>query len=113
MGTIFGWNGFGKEGVEADTDGCEWNGHQEGDDEDRDDLSLFVQELGQKNKGKIADSIDDCRPKDGASGRACFQPATRGNGKEKINSRRYGTEQTDLKAGRTDARGVDGEKADG
>lgn len=107
------WDGFGEEGIEADTERREGNRHEKGQADERPDLTLSVEEPGERNPQEVADAKGDGRPKDRLSGFSFADPVTGGDGEEQADDGGCGGEQADLQAARAEACGVHVEKVDG
>lgn len=105
-------DGFGKQSVEAHAQRCEGNRHEEGDEDDGSHLGGGVEPPGEKDEEKEANAVEDGCPEDGAAGIAFGEPAPGGNGKEEVDHRRHGANQTELYTGGAQAGGIDAQKVD-
>ena len=70
----------------------------EGEDDERQNLSLRVEEPGQGNPPDVANAEDNRRPEDCAPRVTFFDPASGGDGEEEVDDGGHGGEQTDLQA---------------
>ena len=96
MSTIFARDGFGKQDIKTHAERRHRNGHQEGQADQRPDLSLFVEYPGKRHPQSISEAKKDRGPEYGATDVLPLDPASRGNGEQQADHACHGTKQADL-----------------